>query len=162
MEVGMRFKLAMAFLIAGVFAIAPIFAQEGHPLSGSWAGTWGKDAEHIRLVVKWDSFERNARGVVVTDKDGKEKVAVDAAGKPVYAVTGMFRPGANSALAKMTLDSTKWTVHIETDYKGEDGKVSHIVADGKLDTPTIGAYKRTITGTWTQGTVKGDFKLERD
>jgi hypothetical protein len=36
----------------------------------------------------------------------------------------------------------------------------HMVFDGKLD--NVGSYNRTITGTWTSGTKKGDFKLTRD
>ena len=40
------------------------------------------------------------------------------------------------------------------------GKVTHYVADGKLD--QIGYDQRTLKGTWTAGTTKGDFKLTRD
>jgi hypothetical protein len=32
--------------------------------------------------------------------------------------------------------------------------------DGKLD--NLGSYNRTLTGTWMQGPVKGDFKVTRD
>ena len=34
------------------------------------------------------------------------------------------------------------------------------VIDGKLS--NLGSYNRTLTGTWTQGATKGDFKLTRD
>jgi hypothetical protein len=34
------------------------------------------------------------------------------------------------------------------------------VADGKIG--DLGSYNRTITGTWTQGTAKGEFKVKRD
>jgi hypothetical protein len=54
------------------------------------------------------------------------------------------------------LDGEKWTVHFEADAKDQ----THIVIDGKLD--NIGSYNRTITGTWTQGNTKGDFKITRD
>jgi hypothetical protein len=47
-------------------------------------------------------------------------------------------------------------VHFEADTKDQ----KHISIDGKLD--NIGSYNRTITGTWTEGTMKGDFKLTRD
>ncbi|HEX4999344.1 MAG TPA: hypothetical protein VFY29_14040 [Terriglobia bacterium] len=159
----MRLKLAMglALLTAGFFAVAPrAVAQEGHPLSGSWYGEWGKDAEQVTFIMKWDDKERDKGGKVVTDPDGKERPVIGRDGKPVFAVRGMFNPGPNSSIATMTLDSAKWMVHIETDYKDDDGKVTHIVADGKLE--TMGSYNRTIKGTWTQGNAKGDFKLRRD
>jgi len=51
-------------------------------------------------------------------------------------------------------------VHFEADAKDQSGKPVHIVADGKLE--NIGSYNRTISGTWMQGDVKGDFKITRD
>jgi hypothetical protein len=36
----------------------------------------------------------------------------------------------------------------------------HIEADGKID--NLGSYNRSISGTWTQGTAKGEFKVTRD
>ena len=43
--------------------------------------------------------------------------------------------------------------------KGASGPVQ-ITAEGRLD--DIASSHRTITGTWHQGTTKGDFKLTRD
>ena len=40
------------------------------------------------------------------------------------------------------------------------GNPVHIEADGKID--NLGSYNRSISGTWTQGTTKGDFKVTRD
>ena len=51
-------------------------------------------------------------------------------------------------------------VHIEADAKDSKGAPVHFVADGKLD--DILSYRRTLTGTWNHGNVKGDFKLTRD
>ena len=62
-------------------------------------------------------------------------------------------------LKTVTLDSSKWTVHIEADGKDEKGNPTKVVADGKLE--NIGSYNRTISGTWTQGTAKGTFRLKR-
>ena len=73
------------------------------------------------------------------------------------SVDGTLNPGPNSVPLKVvTLDPVKWMVHIEAQLK--DG--SKVVADGKLD--NIGSYNRTITGTWNQGSAKGDFKVTRD
>jgi len=72
-------------------------------------------------------------------------------------VEGTLNPGKNGApLKKVTVDYDTWTVHIETDTK--DGQ--HVVADGKM--ADIGSYHRTIKGTWSQGTAKGEFQLRRD
>jgi hypothetical protein len=70
-------------------------------------------------------------------------------------VTGLINPGPDSIpLTNVSVDVTKWIVRIEANGK------DHIVAEGKLD--DLGSYHRTIKGTWTQGAVKGDFKITRD
>lgn len=110
--------------------------QEGHPLVGTWSGDWGPTPAHrnqVTIVMNWD---------------GKN-------------VSGIINPGPDVIPMKVaTLDPTKWTVHIEADAKDPSGNPVHFVVDGKLD--NILSYKRTLTGTWTHGNVKGDFKLTRD
>jgi hypothetical protein len=107
-------------------------AQEGHPLTGSWHGDWGTSPTQRNRVVM--SMQWDTKNIV-----------------------GKLFPGPNAIPLKVaTLDPTKWTVHLEADTKDS----VHIVIDGKLD--NIGSYNRTITGTWTQGTTKGDLKLTRD
>ena len=112
------------------------FAQEGHPLTGTWHGQWTSstgEKNPIVMALKWDTKN----------------------------VTGILNPGRRSGTFKsITLDAEKWTVHFEADAKDPAGKPVHVVADGKLD--NIGSYNRTIAGTWTQGDVKGDFKITRD
>jgi hypothetical protein len=44
--------------------------------------------------------------------------------------------------------------------KDQSGKPVHVLAEGKLE--DIGAYHRTIAGSWKQGTANGTFKLTRD
>ena len=42
-----------------------------------------------------------------------------------------------------------------------DGKDKvHVVIDGTVG--NLGSYNRTITGTWSQGSAKGELKLTRD
>lgn len=116
--------------------IALAFAQEGHPLTGTWHGEWSPASgqqTRIVLYMKWD-----AKNVV-----------------------GMIDPGPHAIpLTVATLDTEHWTVHLEGETKDKTGNPVHISADGKLD--NIGSYNRTITGSWTQGGVKGDFKVTRD
>ncbi len=118
------------FALVGIAAV--IWAQEGHPLTGSWHGEWHPTAGQkipIFIYMKWNS----------------------------KSIEGTLNPGRNAVPLKVAnLDASNWTVHFEADTKDQ----KHIVADGKLD--NIGSYNRTITGTWTEGAMTGDFKLTRD
>jgi len=134
----MKLKTTCLFcLLVSLALTVSAVAQEGHPLTGVWYGDWGPNAaqrNQITIIMNWD---------------GKN-------------VTGTVNPGPDSMPLKLTtLDSTKWTVHIEAEGKDEKGKAVHYVADGKLE--NIGSYNRTISGTWNDGTAtKNDFKLKRD
>jgi hypothetical protein len=125
----------VCFLLVLGLSISAV-AQEGHPLVGVWSGDWGPSANHrnhITLMMSWD---------------GK-------------TISGLMNPGPDAVPIKVaTLDSTKWTVHIEADAKDSKGAVVRFIADGKLE--NIGSYNRTLTGTWSHGNVKGDFKIRRD
>jgi hypothetical protein len=128
-------KLAPIALALVVIASSLPQAQEGHPLTGTWGGDWGSGAQrtHVTMVMNWD---------------GK-------------AITGILNPGTDQApLSSVTLDPATWTVRIEADAKDASGKTAHVSAEGKLE--DIASYHRTLTGTWTQGGIKGDFKLTRD
>ena len=129
-----RVVALLACLAAG--SMFALIAQEGHPLTGTWHGDYGTSATQrtqFVFLMHWDSKK----------------------------VEGKINPGANSIPLKVaTLDPSKWMVHIEADMKDASGKVMPMVFDGKLD--NVGSYNRTITGTWTSGSQKGDFKLTRD
>jgi hypothetical protein len=112
-------------------------AQEGHPVVGTWYGDWGPtpQARHdVTVIMTWD---------------GK-------------AIGGTIDPGPDAVPFKTaTLDSSTWTVHIEAERpaKGATAAVRYVI-DGKL--ANLGSYNRTLSGTWTDGATKGDFKLTRD
>jgi len=122
--------------LACVSFLVPAFAQEGHPLTGTWAGDWGPTStqrNHLTFVLNWD---------------GK-------------TISGTINPGPDAIpIASVFVDWTNWTVRIEADSKDQAGKAVHIAAEGKLD--DVSSYHRRFTGTWSQGTVKGDFRLTRD
>jgi hypothetical protein len=112
-------------------------AQEGHPVVGTWYGEWGTSAQRrhdVTVIMTWD---------------GK-------------TIGGTIDPGPDAVPIKVaTLDSSTWTVHIEAERAATAKSASvRYVIDGKLS--NLGSYNRTLTGTWTQGTDKGDFKLTRD
>lgn len=126
-------------LVAAACAIACaggiLLAQEGHPLSGTWAGECGggTDRAHVTIVMNWD---------------GKN-------------VTGTINPGPNAIpIGTVSIDLATWTVRIEADGKDAAGKAAHIIAEGRLE--DLGSYHRRIVGTWSQGTSKGDCRLTRD
>jgi hypothetical protein len=130
---------ALRFILGPLLALAvalPAAAQFGHPLKGTWTGDWGptKDKRtHVVLEMNWD---------------GK-------------AITGTINPGPNAVPFKAaSLDPDAWTVHVEADGKDASGKAVHYTIDGKLE--NIGAYQRVLSGTWTEGGTKGDFKVVRN
>jgi len=128
----MRAVRFLTLMAAALTLATPALAQFGHPLKGTWIGEWGPNKEHVVVELKWDG----------------------------NAITGTINPGANGIPLKVAIfDAPKWTVHFEADGKDRGGNAVHFVIDGKVE--NIGAYARFITGTWTQGSVKGDFKITR-
>ena len=132
--------LGKAFLslviLACVIVAAPLFAQEGHPLVGTWHGNWGTTAANrsdLTLVMDWD---------------GK-------------VISGIVNPGFDGLqLQNAKLNPKDWTVHFEVDRKESSGNMVHCMVDGKID--KLGSDRRTLTGTFACGATKGDFKLTRD
>ena len=123
----------IALTLLSVVVARTASAQFGHPLKGTWSGEWGTNQTHVVLELNWD---------------GKQ-------------ITGTINPGPNGAAIKVaTLDASTWAVHLEADGKDRSGAAVHYVVDGKLD--NLGAYRRFITGTWTEGSAKGAFKIVRN
>ena len=124
--------LALAFVS---FTAAPAVAQEGHPLKGSWIGSWAGNKTHGADVV------------VVLSWDGK-------------AITGMINPGTdNMRIKNGTLNPEGWAVHLEADGKDKSGAAVTYVIDGKIE--NIHIPKRSITGTWKSQKESGAFNIER-
>ena len=128
-------RRVMSALVALLLA-APALAQFGHPLKGTWSGDWGTTKDNrtrILLELHWD---------------GK-------------AITGTINPGPKAvAMKKAELNPDTWGVHIEGEGKDAAGAVVRYVIDGKLE--NIGAYQRILSGSWTEGGKKGDFRLVRN
>jgi len=125
----------VGFLLAYLGVAVSGFAQQGHPLTGTWNGDWGTAPDQrtqITIAMAWD-------------------------GKQVNAV---INPGPDSAPGSVSVDVVGWTVRIAADLKDQSGKPVHVEADGKLG--DLGNYHRTISGTWRQGTATGNFKLTRE
>lgn len=115
--------------------VSPALAQEGHPLKGSWIGSWAGNKIHGSDVV------------VVLNWDGK-------------AISGMINPGTdNMRIKNATLNPEGWVVHLEADGKEKSGAAVTYVIDGKIE--NIHIPKRTITGTWKSQKESGTFNIER-
>ena len=129
------FTLVLALLLASLAAPTTAGAQEGHPLKGSWIGTWGPSQNHtddVLIVMKWD---------------GK-------------ALTGTINPGTdNIAIKNATLTPAGWLVHLEGDGKDKSGKVITYVLDGKIE--NLGLPHRSVVGTWKTQTESGKFTINR-
>lgn len=123
-------------LFGTVLALASlgVQAQEGHPLSGTWLGEWGSgdDSNFLTLILTWDG----------------------------QSLSGLANPGPDSTeVDSVLLDSSSWTVTIDTDLKDDAGTALRFTAEGKLD--NIGSHTRTLQGTWRDGSRSGNFSLTR-
>jgi hypothetical protein len=114
---------------------APAIAQEGHPLKGSWIGTWGPSQNHSNDVI------------IVMNWDGK-------------SITGTINPGTDEiAIKNATLNPEGWIVHLEGDAKDKSGKTITYIIDGKIE--NLPKRDRAVVGTWKSQTEKGPFKISR-
>ena len=127
--------VAVAMLLSLLLPYA-LVGQEGHPLRGTWHGSWGVNAAErtpVTLVMDWDGAN----------------------------ITGIMNPGARSSpLEKTSLDPAMWQFHFEANYKDRSGGTARVIVDAKIQDVT--SPHRALVGTWTQGDKKGDFKAVRD
>ena len=98
----MRFSLN-CHRIGLILALAlACFAQQGHPLTGTWSGDWGASAaqrHQITLVLNWD---------------GKN-------------VTGLINPGPDAIPIKsVAVDVSTWTIRIQAEGISAEGKLEDL------------------------------------
>jgi hypothetical protein len=131
----MRALVFIVTVFVACLVSAPAVAQEGHPLKGSWLGTWEPNKTHgndVLLVLNWD---------------GKN-------------ITGMINPGTdNMPIKNATLNPDGWVVHLEADGKDRAGAVITYVIDGKIE--GLSFPNRSVIGTWRSQQGKGSFKISR-
>ena len=131
----MRTFVAALALSVVCAAGVPVAAQEGHPLKGSWTGTWEGNTVHGNSVL------------VILDWNGK-------------AITGTVNPGTDNMVVKnATLNPDGWVFHFEADGKDKAGAVITYVIDGKIE--NLAMHNRGITGTWKSPRGTGQFKINR-
>ena len=124
----------IALSLAALSYAPPVAAQEGHPLKGSWLGTWAKSQNHaddVLVVLKWD---------------GK-------------AISGTINPGTdNIPIKNATLNPEGWLVHLEAETKDKTGPITYVI-DGKIE--GLAFHNRSVTGTWKGRGESGPFKISR-
>jgi hypothetical protein len=126
--------LTVLLTLAVVSLAAPITAQEGHPLKGSWLGTWGPSKVHSNDIL------------VIMNWDGK-------------TISGMINPGTdNIPIKNATLNPEGWVVHLEAEWKDKAGPVNYVL-DGKIE--GLAFHNRSVTGTWKSQRESGKFKISR-
>jgi hypothetical protein len=122
-------------LSAVALAGAPALAQEGHPLKGSWIGTWAGNTVHGN-----DMF-------MVLDWNGK-------------AITGTINPGQDNIVIKnATLNPDGWVFQFEAEGKDKSGAVITYTVNGKIE--NLAMHNRSVTGTWKSQRGSGAFKITR-
>lgn len=94
-------KTRRFFLLACAGALAA-YAQEGHPLTGTWHGAWG-ETNDVTLVISWEGTN----------------------------LVGIINPGFDSIrMETIQLEPKGWLVHIEANSKEGrvvvDGKIENV------------------------------------
>ena len=124
-------------MLAGALACAavlPSAAQEGHPLKGSWLGTWESNEVHgdnVLLILDWDGEN----------------------------ISGMINPGTdNIEITRASLDPDGWVVSIEAEAPGDSGAM-HYVIEAKIE--NLELPNRSLVGTWEHQRGGGVFNVSR-
>lgn len=124
-----------ALALACLAYAGPLVAQEGHPLKGSWVGTWGPSQIHTDDVL------------LVLDWNGK-------------SLSGTLNPGTdNMPIRNATLNPVGWVVRFEADGKDRAGNPVSYVVEGRIE--NLGRANRSITGTWKSQKEKGPLRINR-
>jgi hypothetical protein len=127
--------LSLAGLLVALALSVPGQAQEGHPLRGSWIGEWSGNQVHDEFVL------------IVLDWNGRE-------------ITGMINPGTdNIEITDAELDPEDWSIRIEADTEDSSGRAVDYVIEGNIQ--DLELPNRYITGTWQNGSGRGDFEIRR-
>ena len=130
----LRTTVLPAVLVALAWAI-PGSAQEGHPLKGSWIGVWEDNPTHDEFVL------------IVLDWNGRE-------------ITGTINPGTdNIEITAAELNPEDWSVRIEADTEDANGRAVDYIIQGVIE--DLELPSRSISGTWRNGSDRGNFEIRR-
>ena len=126
---------ALTLVALAAAIVLPAFAQEGHPVKGSWIGVWEGNDTHGENVL------------VILDWDGRE-------------ISGIINPGThNIEIDSATLNPDGWVVRIEASGQDRDGDAVNYVLEGSI--MDLELPNRYIVGTWQSNEGRGDFEIRR-
>jgi len=136
----MRKTLSVICLLACVAIAIPMLSQgqkaaaPADPLSGTWTGDWGpnaNDRNQVSVDLKWDG--KALTGTVHSTQPKRDDVAI----------------------SKATYTAATGALHMEAEAKSpRGGQMVHYM----IDTKVAGS---SMTGTWNHDAVKGDVKLTK-
>ncbi len=110
------------------------FAQNGHPLVGSWSGNWTAAGQQGRLLVL---IEFNADQVISGN-----------------IIEGSVR----APITEATLNPDDWSVTLKGQQKDASGAMVSIEIAGVIE--NLGSTtERAIVGSWRKGSTSGDLRL---
>lgn len=110
-------------------------AQEGHPLKGSWLGTWESNEAHGEFVL------------LVLDWDGEQ-------------ITGVINPGTDDIpISDASLDPENWEVRLTADAEGPSGSRLQYLIEGRIE--NLELPNRSIVGSWEHDDGGGAFEVSR-
>ena len=128
-------RAVTALTFAVLVLLAPVSAQEGHPVKGSWLGTWGLSADHLNDVI------------VIMDWDGEN-------------ISGIINPGTdNIEIENATLNPDGWVLRFEATGESPAGEELNYVVEGVLE--NLAFHDRTFTGSWNHESASGPFEIQR-
>lgn len=115
-------------------SVGPVWAQEGHPLAGTWRGDWGPSADHRNAVT------------VVMSWDGEN-------------VNGILNPGpVGVPLHTTTFNPSTWEIRFEVEVPDQSGNLVLYIVEGKFE--NYGSlHHQQIIGSWSHAGAQGDFEI---
>jgi hypothetical protein len=138
----MKFARASFLFAAGMMLAVATAAQEGHPLTGTWYGEYGRGNQKVDLTVimKWDG--RSVTGLINPGPDSK----------PLTSAVLDVTPGKPAPEGRDSTTGTPPVFRVRFEVDG-------LTFEGTIQNPVAG--NRRITGTWTRGSEKGNFQIRR-
>ena len=124
-----RGLFALLLLSVSVF----IYAQEGHPLTGTWSGDRVSNGTKVRLLLIMDL-------------------------QPDQKIEGMLIENGARIPLDITLNPEDWSVSIIAQGQNRAGDAVNYQANGVIE--NVGtANQRMIVGTWQDGEVVSEFQV---
>ena len=125
-----RLRFTLLFLLLA--AIPVVQAQEGHPLVGTWQGSWGENNNFLTIIMNWDG----------------------------QRISGIVNPGPGSTeIESGSLDSSRWQVELEMPLTDDTGNSADFTLEGEMTNVT--SRTRSINGNWRYRGDSGSFTLTR-